>query len=148
MKKTYSFSATVPLAIAESYQLAARVEEYPDFIPSVKSARVISSENEFSKKVEMVFSRGFLSVKHLGLARFEPNRSIKSKQIEGMGKNLSILWEFREQPNGTHVKLELEFESDSRLIRGLADFSIERITSEILDAFVKRASELSAKAKL
>lgn len=140
MKKSYEFTRVVPLSVERAYQLAADVEKYPAFIPSVKSARIISEEGNV-KTVEIVFHHSMLSVRHVGRATFVENQQIEIRQIEGLGKNLLLTWKFEPAEASTKISLVLDFESDSRLLGHFAVHTIERITSEILRYFVETASK-------
>lgn len=140
MKKTYKFTRSVPLSVEKAYQLAADVGKYPEFIPSVKSARIVSEEGN-TKIVEIEFHHSLLSVRHIGKATFVENQQIAIKQIEGLGKNLLITWKFEPIESSTKISLVLDFESDSRLLGHFTVHTIERITSEILQYFVRMASK-------
>lgn len=143
MKKTYQFTRLINIPVEKAYHLAADVEKYPEFIPSVKSARILSEEYN-TKIVEIVFHHPLLLIKHIARATFVENHQIIINQIEGIGKTLLITWEFEPIDIGTKIALQLEFESDSRLVGYFAVHAIKRISLEIIDYFVKFASELES----
>ena len=141
MKTDYTFTQVVNIPVEKAYKLAAEVEKYPQFISNVKSVQVLS-EDDHSKTVEIIFHHPLLSVRHVGYATFEPNRRIEIQQIEGLVKNMSIIWEFKPLNSKTRVTLRMFFETNSRFFGILTKRGVEKITKEILQDFIREAGKI------
>ncbi|RMD88135.1 MAG: hypothetical protein D6813_12555 [Calditrichaeota bacterium] len=144
MKKAFHYEQVIELPVEKAYRLAADVSSYPRFISNVKSVKVLSEKNN-QKIVEMIFNHPLLSVKHVGEATFESNKSIRIKQIEGLGKSLIITWQFEPENAHTRVVLHMVFETDSRFMGLFAFKAIENIAQAIMQDFLKEAKRISIK---
>ncbi len=134
-------SRRLPISVEHAFAIVNDVEKYPQFLPQVRKARVVSQKGD-ERLVEIEFHHPLLSAVQRSVARSDPPYSIDIEQIEGVSKTFRLHWRFRPtEEGGTEISAEVEIEFDSRLLSGVLGRAMERMIAEMVDHFEKRAQD-------
>lgn len=133
-------SALVPYAAEQIFVLVEDIESYPQFLPWVRSAKLLERgprevvgqlEMQRAGMRELVTTRNVLT----------PPGEITLALVAGPFKTLDGRWTF--QPigadRGTRVELTIRFEFANPMLNLLLSRSFEKSCNELVDAFVARA---------
>jgi ribosome-associated toxin RatA of RatAB toxin-antitoxin module len=132
-------SALVPYTAAQIFALVEDIERYPEFVPWVSRAEIISrSEREVVGQLEM--HRGGVREKFTTRNALNPPREITLTLVSGPFKTLEGRWTFDPiGDRGTKVGLAIRFEFANAVMSLLLSRSFEKNCGELIDAFVARA---------
>ena len=126
----------------QMFELVNDVQAYPDFLPWCSKVAVLST-GEKSMTVSLTVGKG--RVLHSFTTRnvLTPHESIHMHLVDGPLSKLQGRWHFKALgTDGCRVTLSLEYGLTSRLSAFAADSLLNTMAGEIMDAFIKRASEL------
>jgi ribosome-associated toxin RatA of RatAB toxin-antitoxin module len=145
--RTVKRQALVSHTPAQMFALVEDFERYPEFLPWVSGARLLSRDGE-----QLV---GRLEMARLGMSeqfttrnRLHPPQRMDMELVEGPFKSLAGHWQFTEirdpqgQVRGTRVELHLQFEFKNAVLEMLLGKSFETSCGSLVDAFVQRARSL------
>jgi ribosome-associated toxin RatA of RatAB toxin-antitoxin module len=137
-------NALVPYTPAQMFALVEDFERYPEFLPWVSGAKLLSR-----KDAELV---GRLDMEWLGIKEHFTTRNhllaptqMDMQLVEGPFKQLQGAWRFTAicdaagVPRGTRVDLNLQFEFKSTMLEMLLGKVFEASCGSLVDAFIKRA---------
>jgi ribosome-associated toxin RatA of RatAB toxin-antitoxin module len=132
-------SALVPFTAAQMFALVEDIERYPDFVPWVTRAELVSrSENEVIGRLEM--RRSGLRERFTTRNTLAPPRQITLTLVDGPFRTLEGHWTFDPiADRGTKVGLHVRFEFANPMLSVLLSRSFEKNCSELVDAFIARA---------
>lgn len=130
------------------FELVADVEAYPAFVPHCRSVRLLS------RKVDALGRTNIVSRMTVGASAFQVsyanrtvadanNRQITVEALDGPLRYLSVIWKFT--PVGddrTDIEFTATYEFNSRVLAALASRLFIGLSSEIVDAFERRADHL------
>jgi len=134
--------ARVPYSAAQMYALVNDIARYQEFVPwctksviDVQTDDVISATLTFAAKgIQQSFSTR---------NRLVPNIEMKMELINGPFKYLNGCWRFENHEKNTcTVTLDLSFELASKMLAILFGPVFQQVATNLVDAFVKRASEI------
>ena len=135
-------TALVPYTVQQMFALVEDFERYPQFVPWVKSARLLErSPDEVVGELEM--HRGPLRETFTTRTAFIRPREITLALIEGPFRTFEGRWTF--QPlgdRGSKVGLCVRFEFANPVLDVLLSRTFEKSCRELVDAFVARARSL------
>lgn len=137
-------SALLPYSAGQMYALVADVRRYPEFLPWCTAARVLEEDGEFMT-VALDLQRGLVRTTFTTRNRLVPDRTVEMRLVDGPFTALEGRWDFAPIADaGTRADLLVRFET-----RGLFDGltlgpAFERICSQLVDAFARRARQLHA----
>ena len=134
--------ALVSHSTEQMFRLVCDVESYPKFLPSCRSARLISQDdNEVCGELEVVrlgISQTF-STRNL----LHPYERVDIQLISGPFKQLRGYWIFTPlNDHACRVELKLEFEFSGRMINAAFGKAFGQIANTMVSAFCKRAKEV------
>lgn len=96
--------------INKIYQIAKDMERYPDFMPDVKSVKIINSSNN-KTTTEWITSVDGTPICWTEMDEFDDQkRNIKYKLLEGDLEKFEGEWIFSEVDRGTEVTLTVDFD--------------------------------------
>ncbi|WP_428606142.1 type II toxin-antitoxin system RatA family toxin [Sedimenticola sp.] len=136
-------SALVAHSAAEMFELINDVESYPQFLPWCKSTKLLSrDEDELCGQLEV--SRIGISQTFSTCNRLFPYERIVISLQQGPFKRLHGEWRFTAlREDACKVELELDFEFSGKLINSAFGAVFSQIANTLVDAFCKRADEVS-----
>ena len=135
-------SAIVPYSASQMYRLVEDVESYPDFLPWCSAAVLHWRDGDMLE--------GSVEMHRAGLRRsfrtrntMRQNAAIEMTLVDGPFSHLAGGWHFMALgDSGCKVSLNVEFEVSSRTTNRLFGRYFEDICNSLVDAFVRRASEM------
>lgn len=132
-------SALVPYTPAQIFALVEDIESYPQFVPWVASARLISrTDTEVVGQLEM--ERGGLREKFTTRNLLRPPGSMDLKLVDGPFKLLEGHWRFDPiGDRGTRISLTIRFEFANPVLSMMLSRSFEKSCAQLVDAFVARS---------
>jgi ribosome-associated toxin RatA of RatAB toxin-antitoxin module len=132
-------SALVPYTPAQIFALVEDIESYPQFVPWVAGARLISrTETEVVGQLEM--ERSGLREKFTTRNLLNPPNSMDLKLVDGPFKVLEGRWKFDPiGDRGTRISLTIRFEFANPLLSMMLSRSFEKSCAQLVDAFVARS---------
>ncbi len=141
MRKIHK-NALVPYPATEMYSLVNDVARYPEFLPWCKGAEVLdSSPTEMRARLDLArgsFRKSFTTHNYL-----IPDQGITMTLENGPFKKLEGRWKFTDLgAEGSKVELDMEFQFDSTLLDLVAGPVFHEICNSLVDAFIRRATEL------
>ncbi|MDW3095122.1 MAG: type II toxin-antitoxin system RatA family toxin [Gammaproteobacteria bacterium] len=137
-----SRSAIVPFSATQMYALVNDIESYPNFVPwCSKSSSKKISENE--KQAALYFSRGAIKTSFTTRNTLSPDESIELHLVDGPFSQLHGSWKFVDiDGDGSHVKLDLEFEISNRMLKIALETFFSQICDRLVTSFVQRANDV------
>ena len=130
--------------------LVLDIEKYPQFVPFCLDARVHErnqKDNSILIIADLTIGKGPLKDTYKSDVKFnKKNNSIKVINIGGPLKHLENNWKFEDNPNGTEIFFDIDFEIENRFLSIVMNKSFQFGLDKIADAFQKRAEELFNKA--
>lgn len=141
MRKVHK-NALVPYSAADMYALVNDVARYPEFLPWCRGAQVLESNpTEMRARLDLVkgrFAKSFTTRNYL-----IQGSAITMTLEDGPFKKLEGRWKFSDLgAEGSKVELDMEFEFESGLLDLIAGPVFHDICNSLVDAFIKRATEL------
>lgn len=138
----YSIEKLLPYKQEDLYSLVSDIEEYPNFLPWVESARIINKE-ENKLLAELV-----LNFKGIG-GKYSSNVFLNKKDFEiyvelaeGPFKHLYNGWKFIKDGKQTRVEFDIDFKLKVSILESLVGSMFDRACLKTMQAFEKRAAEL------
>jgi ribosome-associated toxin RatA of RatAB toxin-antitoxin module len=137
-------NALVPYTPAQMFALVEDFERYPEFLPWVSGAKLLSRTGD-----ELV---GRLDMERLGIKehfttrnRLQAPTQMEMQLVEGPFKQLDGTWRFTAicdaagTPRGTRVDLSIQFEFKNAMLDMLIGKAFEVSCGSLVDAFTRRA---------
>jgi ribosome-associated toxin RatA of RatAB toxin-antitoxin module len=132
-------SALVPYTPAQMFALVQDIEGYPQFVPWVSAAQVISrTDAEVIGQLEM--ERSGLREKFTTRNVLLPPNRMDLKLVDGPFKVLEGVWSFEPiGEKGTRIGLNIRFEFANPMLSLMLSRTFEKSCAQLVDAFVARA---------
>jgi coenzyme Q-binding protein COQ10 len=129
----------VPHSPEQMFALVQDIERYPQFVPWIARATVVSrSAAEVVGRLEM--ERAGLRETFTTRNLLHPPHRIDLKLLEGPFKTLEGRWSFEPiADRGTRIELTIRFEFANPLTSMLLSRTFEKSCNQLVDAFVARA---------
>ncbi|EKO3487277.1 SRPBCC family protein [Vibrio fluvialis] len=142
--KQVSRSALVSFSADQMFHLVNDVARYPEFLPGCSGSRVIEASSE--KMVASVdVSKAGISKTFTTSNELNHGESIIMNLIDGPFRTLRGGWYFTPlDEQACKVELKLEFEFSSKMIEMAFGKVFNELTSNMVNAFTKRAKQVYA----
>ena len=140
-------SKLLPYTPNQLFALVGNVTAYPDFVPWITSMRTWNARtlDEGIEAVDAEAGIGFSFLKErfsTRVRRDTVSRKIEVGLLSGPFKHLTNRWEFFEDPAGTRVEFDIDFQFKSRLLETLLTANFARAVDRLMDCFETRAKAL------
>jgi ribosome-associated toxin RatA of RatAB toxin-antitoxin module len=137
--KRINRSALVPYRAEQIYELVNDIEAYPAFMHGCVGAEVLRREDDLVE-ARLDLHRGGLRHSFSTRNFLELNRAIRLELLDGPFDRFHGCWRFNPLGNSAcRVSLELEFRASSAVLGLAASQLFDRVSSDLVDALVKRA---------
>jgi ribosome-associated toxin RatA of RatAB toxin-antitoxin module len=131
-------SALVPYSAGQMFALVADVERYPEFLPWLEGARVLTREGEWVTASLAMRQASFTTRNRLVESEF-----LEMQLLDGPFRTLEGRWDFRAIGEaGSRVELQVRFELKSAITSLVVGPAFERVCNQLVDAFGKRAKQV------
>jgi coenzyme Q-binding protein COQ10 len=129
-------------APAQIFDLVADVEQYPQFLPWVISAKVFRRKEQ-TIWVDLTMGTRLFYKRFTTVAQLEwPNRIFIDSRAP-LFERFEQCWKFEPAADGgTNVEYQVDFKFQSRLLQILIETSFAERTIEMVAAYKRRAQEL------
>ena len=137
----------LPYTPDQLFRLVGDVQHYPAFVPWLTSMRTWNPRM-ISDGVDMLDAEagvGFSFLKErfaTRVRRDSPARTIQVSLLSGPFRKLENRWRFHEDPAGTRIEFEIDFEFKSRLLAGLLSANFHHAVDRLIGCFEARARTL------
>lgn len=139
-------SAIVEHPAAAMYELVERVEDYPQFLPWCRNARVRERSAQRTVATLAVGLRG-LSYEFTTENHNQPPRAIDLRLLEGPFRHFSAQWRFAPLGAGAaRIEFEMQYEFAGALVSKALGPVFGTIADTMVDAFRKRADAVHGPA--
>lgn len=137
-----SRSALVPYSATQMYQLVNDIDAYTDFLPGCTGSRVLESTNNQIMAAVNVSKAG-ISKTFITCNTLVESQSIYMQLVDGPFRKFRGGWHFTPlSDEACKVELDLEFEFTNRLIEIAFGHIFKELTSNMMQAFTRRAKEI------
>jgi ribosome-associated toxin RatA of RatAB toxin-antitoxin module len=138
--------ALVPFSAAQLYALVSDFERYPEFLPWCTGARLLSRDGD-ALVAQLDLARGGLRSSFTTRNTLVVDQRIDMSLVSGPFRTLDGGWQFTPiADRGCRVDLRLRFEMQSGALGLLLGPVFEQSCTSLMDAFLKRARQVYAKA--
>jgi len=135
--------------IQDLFNLILDIESYPQFLPWVSDATVISSHDNY---IMADLTVSFASVKqcyrsNVTYALENDKAYIQAESHTGPFKHLLSRWDLKSEDDKTFVEFTLEFELKSKIMTNLVGPVIIQAQKKMISAFEERAHSITRQEK-
>jgi coenzyme Q-binding protein COQ10 len=145
--KTHHERRRLPYRPEQIFDLVADVERYPEFLPWVRSLRIMQNQVDHdgfgALRAEMIVNFKLYEgrfVTDVDLDR--PKGTIDVHYLHGPFKELRNAWRFEEHPRGCVVDFKIAFEFRNRLFQSAAQRFLDLAVGRLAEAFERRAHQV------
>jgi coenzyme Q-binding protein COQ10 len=138
---THAEKRILPYRPEEMFDLVARVDRYPEFLPWCKAARITRREGD-------VFYADLVVAFKVFRERFSSKVTLHDKSlidveyINGPFRYLNNHWKFDPVPEGCVVDFYVDFEFHSKILQNLIGLLFNEAVQRMVAAFEARAQQL------
>ena len=140
-------SKLLPYTPDQLFRLVGGVEDYPEFVPWVTSMRTWNARtlSDGVTSIDAEAGVGFKFLKERFATRV--HRDAGAKQIDvnllsGPFRKLTNRWRFLDDPAGTRIEFDIDFQFKSRLLEGLLRANFHHAVDRLMGCFEDRAKAL------
>jgi ribosome-associated toxin RatA of RatAB toxin-antitoxin module len=127
------------------FRLVTDVARYPEFLPWCDRARVLETDNQ-GMLAEVGISVGGIQQTFTTRNEHVEGRSVGMSLVKGPFSNLNGTWRCIPggdgAPRACKVELDLQYGFSSKTLATLVGPVFDKIAASLVDAFVKRASQV------
>lgn len=134
-------TANVAYPAAQMFSLVNDVRRYPEFLPWCEAAECLQ-ESPLAVTARLTVAKGPLRYTFTTDNRLTPSARIEMCLVDGPFRRLHGVWGFRDNPLGSVVSLDLEFEFASRVLAATLSPLFKVITGTLVSSFRQRAEAL------
>lgn len=146
--KTVHKSVLIWYSAAEMFALVTDVASYPQFLPWCSQASV-HEETDLGMTAQIGISIAGLTQSFTTRNIHEKDRRVSLRLVEGPFSKLDGDWHFYPLDDGTQrackVEFVLRYDFDNVALAALVGPVFDKIAGSLVDAFVKRASQVYGK---
>ena len=145
-------SKVLPYTPDQLFALVGDVNAYPDFVPWITSMRTWNARRlgEGVEAVDAEAGVGFSFLRErfsTRVRRDQPTHRIDVDLLSGPFKRLANRWQFHEDPGGTRVEFDIDFQFKSRLLEALLTANFSHAVDRLMECFEARAKALYGAAE-
>lgn len=135
-------TALVPFSPAQMYALVEDVERYPEFLPWCPGA-TLHERDEQTLRASIQIGLAGLSSRFSTRNTLEPPQRMTIDLVDGPFESLHGEWQFAAVGDtGCEVRLTMAFAFAHKAQDAVLGAAFEKVCSELIDAFVRRAHAL------
>jgi coenzyme Q-binding protein COQ10 len=140
-------SRVLPYTPDQLFGLVGDVATYPDFVPWITSMRTWNARTlgDGVETLDAEAGVGFAFLKERFATRVRrdaENQQIDVNLLSGPFRKLNNSWRFLEDPAGTRIEFDIDFQFKSRLLEGLLQANFHHAVERLMGCFEARAKAL------
>lgn len=137
----------LPYTPDQLFGLVGDVARYPEFVPWITSMRTWNARGagEGVDSVDAEAGVGFSFLRERFATRVRRDagaRQIDVNLLSGPFRKLTNRWRFLEDPEGTRIEFDIDFQFKSRLLEGLLASNFHHAVGRLMGCFEDRARAL------
>ena len=133
---------------AQLFDLVADVEQYPNFVPWVISARVTGRKDN-TMWTDMTMGTGFLCKQFTTVASLDRPRRMEIRSHDPIFEKFEQIWTFDPAADGgTNVECRVELSVRSPILKVVVGVSVAESTKSMVRAYMRRAQRLYGTPRL
>lgn len=137
----------LPYTPDQLFELVGDVAKYPDFVPWITSMRTWNARDlgggAGTLDAEAGVGFSFLRERFATRVRRDGvNRQIDVNLLSGPFRKLTNRWRFLDDPEGTRIEFDIDFQFKSRLLEGLLKANFHHAVERLMGCFEDRAKVL------
>jgi coenzyme Q-binding protein COQ10 len=140
----HSFEETrvLPCSAKDMYNAVMDIEAYPDFLPWVADAKILTRDKD-ELSAELVAELAGVRYSFKTLDRFMPGKLVEIRLLDGPFKLLESLWSFEQLgEDSCRVHFSIEFEFKNMMLDMVASPVFSAVCKSMVHAFEKRATSI------
>lgn len=134
-------SRVISYSPEQMYRLVNEVEHYSEFLPYC-SESLVHHRNDDEVQATLVIAAAGMTKSFTTRNLLQANKMIEIRLVSGPFSHLEGFWRFDEEPEGSRISLDLEFEFAGRMFSMLLGPIFEQVTDKMVDAFCSRAEHV------
>ncbi len=140
-------SRVLPYTPEQLFGLVGDVARYPEFVPWITSMRTWNARalGEGLESLDAEAAVGFSFLKERFATRVHRDagaRQIDVNLLSGPFRKLTNRWRFLDDPDGTRIEFDIDFQFKSRLLEGLLKANFHQAVERLMGCFEARAKAL------
>lgn len=144
----HSFEETrvLPCSAIDVYNAVMDIEAYPDFLPWVADAKILTRDED-TLSAELVAELAGVRYSFKTLDRFMHGKLVEIRLLDGPFKLLESLWSFEQLgEDSCRVHFSIEFEFKNMMLDMVASPVFSAVCKSMVHAFEKRATAIKGAA--
>ncbi len=143
---SFEESRVLPCSAKDMYNAVMDIEAYPDFLPWVTGAKILTrGEDELS--AELVAELAGVRYSFKTVDRFMPGKLVEIRLLDGPFKILESLWSFEQLgEDSCRVHFSIEFEFKNMMLDMVASPVFSVVCRSMVHAFEKRVTAIKGVA--
>lgn len=143
-KTAHRESRVVAVSTEQMFDLVADVERYPEFLPLMREARIVS-RHASGYETEQVLMLGLLAYRFRTRTELEPPHAIAVTSADRNFRRFEIRWSLAPATEGgCRIDFSLDCEVRSLWFKPLGDVLVTQMALTTVNAFAVRARRLEA----
>ncbi|MEY3107152.1 MAG: hypothetical protein RIT35_1325 [Pseudomonadota bacterium] len=139
---SYKETILSPYSSLQLFELVMDIKAYPEFLPWVAAARIISQEGDITY-AELVVKFKSFQEKYTSKITTTSLNKIDVEMVEGPFKYLNNHWHFEDLNDSmTNIFFEINFAFENRLLEMLMGSMFDRASHKMMAAFTERAQKV------
>ncbi len=135
----YQENKILPFSAEDLFKLVSDIEDYPNFLPWCKGARIKSCMDNIII-AELLVRFGLFNSSYTSKVTLNPNKTITVLLEEGPLNRLTTFWQFEECSGiGTSVTIDVNFQFKTSIFQKAAELVFKETAQKMLRAFEERA---------
>jgi coenzyme Q-binding protein COQ10 len=136
---SFEESRVLPCSAKDMYNAVMDIEAYPDFLPWVAEAKILTRDKD-ELSAELVAELAGVRYSFKTLDRFMPGKLVEIRLLDGPFKLLESLWSFEQLgEDSCRVHFSIEFEFKNMMLDMVASPVFSAVCKSMVHAFEKRA---------
>ncbi len=132
----------VPYSPENMYALVLDIEQYPEFLPWCRAARILSRrEHDFTGELVIAFKH----IRESYVSRVRGNEQALTIDVtmeKGPFHHLTNNWEFKAHEDGCLIDFHIDFAFKNKILDKIIGTLFSRATKKMVDAFRERAEDI------
>lgn len=125
------------------FELINDIAKYPEFLPWCKETH-IEKHTKDEMQASITVKKGPITKTFTTLNKLHPNDKIHISLVKGPFDHLQGTWKLTDLSDGCRIEFHMEFDFKNKLLSKILGSIFDEIVHSMLDAFCKRAEQLSA----
>ena len=139
----YSETRILPYTPQQLFAVVVDIEQYPQFLPWCRGARIVSREAHGVFLGELVVSFSHITERYTSrVTPLEHEHRIEVALVSGPFNYLNNHWRFEPHTGGCEIHFAVDFEFKSKLLNSLIGGMFTRASEKMISAFTTRAEAL------